>query len=180
MASNRADQDALTAQFERVAAEYGAAISRVARGYEADEDRQRDLVQEIFVAVWRALPSFEGRSSLRTWAFRVAHNVALAHVARSVRARRFRSISLSELEEGHIPHEDARPTLEDRDALEKLAALVRLLRPLDRQIILLHLEGLEHREIAEVSGLSQGHVGVKVHRIKGALGAALRKQEEGR
>jgi RNA polymerase sigma-70 factor (ECF subfamily) len=55
------------ARFSAVAADYGPAIERLARGYERDEDRQRDLVQEILVAIWRALPAFEGRSSLRTW-----------------------------------------------------------------------------------------------------------------
>src|ERR1019366_370354 len=73
--------------FRAVTAEYGPALQRLARGTEADEARQQDLVQEILVALWQALPSFEGRSSMRTWVYRVAHNVAASHVVKRQRDR---------------------------------------------------------------------------------------------
>jgi RNA polymerase sigma-70 factor, ECF subfamily len=167
------------ARFSAIAADYGAAIERLARGYERDEDRQRDLVQEILVGIWRALPAFEGRSSLRTWVYRIAHNVAVSHVLTRGRDRLSRTVSLDALSalDGE-PGRDALPELEGRDAVARLGSLVRALRPADAQVILLYLEGLEHAEIAEVTGLSDANVAVKVHRIKGVLKRAFEKGKQ--
>ncbi|MDQ2773719.1 MAG: hypothetical protein M3Y57_02150 [Acidobacteriota bacterium] len=63
----------------------GAAIQRLARGYEADPERRRDLVQEIHVELWRSLRLFDRRCSLQTWVYRVAHNVAASHIVRGRR-----------------------------------------------------------------------------------------------
>lgn len=175
--SDRPDRPSLDAKFEAIGAAHGAAIARAARGYEADAERQRDLVQEVFVAIWRALPSFEGRSSERTWVLRIAHNVAVTHVVKSSRDRLSRCVSIEDLEEGRLPRLDPGDEAEQRDAVRRLARLVRALRPADRQIILLHLEGLGATEIAEVAGISPENAAVKVHRIKAALRSAMAKEE---
>lgn len=167
----------LDAAFQAIAVEHGPSLSRMARGYEADTDRQRDLVQEILVAIWRALPAFEGRSSERTWALRIAHNVAVTHVVKGTRDRLSTCVSIEDLAEGRLPASDPAEQAEARDAVRRLAQLVRALRPGDRQIILLHLEGLGATEIAEVAGITPENAAVKVHRIKGALKTALAKEE---
>ena len=158
-----------------VTAEYGPALQRPARGTEADEARQQDLVQEILVALWQALPSFEGRSSMRTWVSRVAHNVAASHVVKRQRDRLARAVPL----EDETLVANAAREAEGRDAVSRLAALVRALRPADAQVILLYLEGLGHDEIAEVTGLSPGNVAVKIHRIKAALARAFEQTKGG-
>lgn len=160
--------------FRALTAEYGPALQRLARGTEADEARQQDLVQEILVALWQALPSFEGRSSMRTWVYRVAHNVAASHVVKRQRDRLARAVPI----EDETLVANAAREAEGRDAVSRLAALVRALRPADAQVILLYLEGLGHDEIAEVTGLSPGNVAVKVHRIKAALASAFEQTEQ--
>lgn len=160
--------------FRALTAEYGAALQRLARGTEADEARQQDLVQEILVALWQALPSFEGRSSLRTWVYRVAHNVAASHVVKRQRDRLARAVPI----EDEALVANAAREAEGRDAVSRLASLVRALRPADAQVILLYLEGLEHAEIGEVTGLSEANVAVKVHRIKVVLKRAFEKGME--
>ena len=160
-------------EFSALATEYGPALQRLVRGYEADPALQQDLLQEILVSIWRALPAFEARSSLRTFLYRVAHNVAVTHVIKRRRDRLSRSISLDD-EADHVAlARDALAQVEARDQLQKLAALIRTLRPQDAQIVLLYFEGLEHGEIAEVTGLTATNVGVKVHRIKSLLQGAL-------
>ena len=57
-----------------------------ARGYEADPERRRDLLQEIHLELWRSMALFDGRCALRTWVYRVAHNVAASHIVRERRA----------------------------------------------------------------------------------------------
>ncbi len=80
-----AGQDAL---YERISAEFAAPLARLARAHEADPSLQQDLLQEIHIALWRSLPAFGGRCSLRTWVYRVAHNAAATHVLRAPAAFR--------------------------------------------------------------------------------------------
>jgi RNA polymerase sigma-70 factor (ECF subfamily) len=83
--------------YAEAAAAYGAALERLARAYEQDPDRRLDLLQEVHLALWRSFASFEGRYSLRTWVYRVAHNVAASQVSR--RRRRMPTlVGLDELE----------------------------------------------------------------------------------
>jgi RNA polymerase sigma-70 factor, ECF subfamily len=142
-------------------------IRRLARGYEADPDRQRDLLQEIHMELWVSLKSFDGRCSLRTWVYRIAHNVGASHV---VRTRRLTS-RLADLEtlEGGVPVVDDRAQPDHRFSATMLLDLIRRLKPLDRQIILLYLEGEAAETIAEVTGLSAVNISTKVHRIKRVL-----------
>jgi RNA polymerase sigma-70 factor (ECF subfamily) len=178
LVNDRADDAAASveAAFRAVSTEYGPALQRLARGYEADEARQQDLVQDILVALWRGLPGFAGRAALRTWVYRVAHNVAVSHVIERRRDRLARAVPLDdEVEAAEQLVRNAARELEGRDAVQRLAALVRALRPAEAQVILMYLEGLTHAEIAEVTGLSPENVAVKVHRIKAALSRALQE-----
>ena len=145
----------------------GAALARLARAYEADAERRRDLLQLIHIAIWRSLASFDKRCSLRTWVYRVAHNVAATHVLKSRRARgRLVELEALEMEPRYF---DGVAAAIARDSLARLFDLIRRLKPLDRQIIILHLEGESAASIARVSGLSPENVATKIHRIKRVL-----------
>lgn len=158
-------QDAL---FERVAVEYAAPLARLARAHEADASLQQDLLQEIHLAIWRSLPAFVGRCSMRTWIYRVAHNVAASHLIRQKRRRLESLTTLDELVlEADVP--EASVTIDEQRTLAKLTGLIHRLKPLDRQLIVLHLEGLPADEIAEVAGLSVANVHTKLHRIRELL-----------
>jgi RNA polymerase sigma-70 factor (ECF subfamily) len=171
--SDLADDAALRARFEALAREHEPALRRFVRGYESDIDRQRDLTQDILIAIWRALPSFEGRSSPRTWAYRIAHNVAVTHVVKGARDRLTKAVPIEDVDA--LFAGDAAKDLEQHDAVARVAALVRALKPTDAQVILLYLEGLDHAEIADVTGHTATNVAVKVHRIKDALRRLLTK-----
>jgi RNA polymerase sigma-70 factor (ECF subfamily) len=166
-------QDALYAE---AAATYGAALERLARAYEPNADRRPDLVQEIHVALWRSFASFDRRCSLRTWVYRVAHNVATSQVIRR-RGRAPTIVGLDELEELESMSDavDQDQVLDDRRAIDRLMTLIHGLDPFDRQVILLYLEGLDAASIGEITGISAGNVATKVHRVKKIL--ARRFQE---
>ena len=155
-------------RYEEAAAAYGAALERLARAYEPDRDRRRDLLQEIHIALWRSLAGFDGRCSLRTWVYRVAHNTATSQVIRR-RANAPTLVSLDEL--ASMPTDDGIEIETDHQrAMERIQALVQALAPLDRQVILLYLEGVDAAAIGDVTGLSAGNVATKIHRIKKILG----------
>lgn len=152
--------------YEQATAAHSVAVARLARAYEADPDKRAELRQEIHIALWRSFAGFDGRCSLRTWVYRVAHNTAATHVIKSKRARANGLVSLEDLEAE--PAADSAKA--DRQvALERLMSLVRRLKPLDRQVISLYLEGETAADIAEITGLSANNVAVKIHRIKAVL-----------
>jgi RNA polymerase sigma-70 factor (ECF subfamily) len=107
------------------------------------------------------------RCSLRTWVYRVAHNVATGHV---VKQRRIRNslVSLEEIEA--MPGSDEGELAAGKNkAIERLSMLILRLKPLDRQIILSYLEGMDAVSTAEITGLSPANVAMKIHRIKNIL-----------
>ena len=91
------DQDQLYIQAH---AEHGECMRRLVRGYESDADRQRDLLQEMHIELWHSLKGFDQRCSLRTWVYRVAHNVGADHLVK----RRKVSERLVELEALSLTH----------------------------------------------------------------------------
>jgi RNA polymerase sigma-70 factor (ECF subfamily) len=160
--------------YRQVAEEFGAAMDRLARAYEPDPERRRDLLQDIHIALWRSFALFDGRCSLRTWAYRVAHNTATSRVIRR-RAGAPELVSLDELEAAAAPHDREQALDRDR-AMDRLMALIRRLRPLDRQIIVLYLEGIDAASIGEITGLSPGNIATKIHRVKKVLIARFHEQ----
>ena len=157
-------------RYREAAATYGAALERLARAYEADPDHRRDLLQEIHLALWRSFSSWNERCAMRTWVYRVAHNAAASH---AIRQRRMNSLVLVSLEElDHL----ADPSVQDvnhQQALSRLLTLVQQLKPVDRQVILSYLEGMDAAAIGEITGLAPGNVATKIHRIKNILARAF-------
>jgi len=153
--------------YSEVAAEYGGALERLARAYERDADKRRDLLQEIHVALWRSLARFDGRCSMRTWVYRVAHNIATSHVIRpKAHAPTFVA---SEALESIADTIDEENLLDRRRALDTLYQLIRQLNPIDRQVMLLYLEEVDAATIAEITGLSASNVATRIHRMKQVL-----------
>jgi RNA polymerase sigma-70 factor (ECF subfamily) len=131
-------QDGLYAQ---ATTEFGSALARLATATEHDPVSQRDLLQEIHVALWRSFAVFQGQCSLRTGVYRVAHNAAATHVRKSIRQRRDRLMALEEIERicPAVEVEDA----DESATRELLYQLVRQLKPVDRDVMMLYLEGVD-------------------------------------
>ena len=151
--------------FEEIVRDHHAMIQRIATSYEAHAALVEDLMQDIYLAVWRALPTFRGESSLRTFIARIATNRAITHVVRA--SKRPMSIEISE----HIPSSDDSP--EGRaialDRSAKLATAVRALPFVYRQTAMLALEGFTPAEIADILGISTNAVAIRMSRTKAWL-----------
>jgi RNA polymerase sigma-70 factor, ECF subfamily len=172
--SEKSNQDTL---YREVAATYSAALERLARAYEADAEKRRDLLQEIHFQVWRSLGYFNRQCSLRTWMYRVAHHTATSHVMKERRIYRA-LVRLEDLDAipGGEPHGAAvDAAVEKGSSLERLSLLIRKLKPLDRQIMVSYLEGMDAASIGEITGLSAGNVAMKIHRIKNVLARRFRQ-----
>lgn len=161
--------------YRQAASEYGAALARLARGYEVDADKRRDLLQEIHLSLWRSFEGFNGSCSLRTWVYRVAHNAATSYVIGQRRARPEALVGLDDLDA--FPVE---PEADKKVALAQLTDLIQRLKPVDRQVILAWLDGMDAAEISELTGFSSGNVATKVHRIKNILARGFQGVRNGR
>ena len=116
-------QDSL---YQQAADTYGPALDRLARAYELDAEVRRDLLQEIHLQLWRSFASFDQRCSLRTWVYRVAHNVATGHVIRQSRIRN-RLVGIEDIET--LPAGDHELAAGQSLALERLSQLIQRLKP---------------------------------------------------
>ena len=157
-------QDSL---YHQAADTYSSALNRLARAYELDPEARRDLLQEIHLQLWRSFAHFDQRCSLKTWVYRVAHNVATSHVIRQSRIRN-KLVTLEEIES--MPGKDQiELATSQSQALEHLSTLIQRLKPLDRQIIVSYLEGMAASSISEITGLSPTNIAMKIHRTKNIL-----------
>jgi RNA polymerase sigma-70 factor (ECF subfamily) len=157
--------------FKAWIAAHGGTVHKVARAYTLSAEDRRDLVQEIFLQVWRSLPRFQSRASPSTWIYRIALNTALGW-HRKERVRRGREQPI--LEEIPAPAEHGQ-----REVVERLYAAIRRLPPDGAALVLLYLDDLSYRQIAEVLGISEGNVGVKLNRVKKALGELMKEDPHG-
>ena len=152
--------------YEEAVQAFGAAIERLARSYELDEHKRQDLLQNIHLNLWRSLERFHGQCSLRTWVYRVAHNVAATHVMDERRRRSRPLVGLDDLDARDVGIE---PDADRWVLVSRLMALLQRLRPLDRELVVLYLEGLSAAEIGEVVGVSAGNVATRINRVKKLL-----------
>ncbi len=154
----------------RLLQEHDRALQRLAASYERDPARQQDLVQDIWLAVWQALPRFRGDCSERTFVFRIAHNRAVSHIDHW---RRRRADSLEDEASIEAAQPDPERALSARQRRDQLRAAVQSLPLALRQVVVLSLEGLSHAEIADVTGITINNVAVRLTRARAALSRLL-------
>ena len=159
--------------FERIVAEHGPLIARIAMSYESDPTLREDLTQQIFLAVWQALPSWRAESSLKTFIARIAQNRSISYVARQVRQAPTAEIPETIEADDPNPEEQAMESNQRRMLLE---ATRRLPLP-QREVIVLVLEGFDYAEIGEMLNIAPNALALRLSRAKAALKSML---EQGR
>jgi RNA polymerase sigma factor (sigma-70 family) len=133
-------------------------IHKVCRIYRDSPEDREDLFQEVIFQLWRSYPSFSGGSKVSTWLYRIALNTAMAS---------FRKNKPNVTLTGYLPDVQFENIIsEDNEKQEKLFAGIRQLNEPDRALIALYLDELSYRQIAEILGISESNVGVKLTRIK--------------
>jgi RNA polymerase sigma-70 factor (ECF subfamily) len=147
-----------------------AILERICAVYTQDRDSHNDLRQEMLLQLWRSYSSFRGQSSFSTWMYRVALNTALMHRRRQ--KRQWPTVSLDDVD---VPSADGHSAGDPED-VQLLYRCIQELPKLDRAIILMQLEQRSYQEIADVTGLSEGNVSVRLVRIKQKLRMMLEER----
>lgn len=140
-----------------------AIIYKICRAYAQDNEELQDYFQEVSLQLWKAKDSFNNKSKLSTWVYRVTLNVCLTLVRTKKSRPQKAELSDQHLENRHEPED---PELEQ---LELLYGAIRKLKEVDRALILLYLEKKSYEEMSEITGMNINHIGVKINRIKNQL-----------
>ncbi|WP_224250080.1 RNA polymerase sigma factor [Hyalangium gracile] len=160
--------------FRTWAHEHLGILLKVARAFALSPTDREDLLQDLLSTLWEALPSFRAGSKASTFIYRVAHNRAL-NWQRS-RTRYWRRIQpLEALPDAELP---GPPEDDSRERLTLLYEAIHALAPLDRTLVLLSLDGLPYSEIAEVTGLTENHIGVRLTRARQRLKDTLSQRRQ--
>jgi RNA polymerase sigma-70 factor, ECF subfamily len=149
---------------------YKGVLFKVVRAYAFTRHDQEDLFQEIATQMWISVPGFEGNSAPSTWIYRVALNTAISWSRKEIR-RRDKTNAFDGAEAALQP---AGSEIDPR--LEWLYEQIAQLSELDRSLTLLLLDGFSYKEMADVLGISETNVGVRIHRIKAHLTSESTKE----
>lgn len=150
-------------QFKEIFEQHYPKVLRLCRGYfNGNTDIADDAAQEIFMKVWEHLDSFRGDSEVSTWIYRIAVNTCLV-LLRKDKAKK-------EILTEKIPvMADENDSAEKEEKLAKMYSCIQKLEEVNRMIILMVLENTGYDEIAQVVGISEENVRVRIHRIKKSL-----------
>lgn len=155
-------------------AEHRGIMFKLARAYAAEAADQDDLFQEMLLQLWRSLPAFREQAKPSTWIYRVCLNTAMTW--RRDERRRHAAIPATALPP-ETPSADPRPgwSHEEDELLAQLYVAVRALPEVERSLVVLALEGLSYREIGDIAGLTENHVGVALNRARRKLADRLKE-----
>jgi RNA polymerase sigma-70 factor (ECF subfamily) len=157
--------ETLEARFGRLLKANQAPLSRLAASYAANRNDRDDLLQEIAIALWRALPAFRGECSERTFLYRIAHNRCVTHIS-----KRRDTVSLDDAQiDPEDPNASAEAIVADEQKRRRFLRAIRELPEIHREVLVLFLEGLDYGEIAGVVGISENNVGVRLNRARQKL-----------
>ncbi len=143
--------------------EHERALQKVCWAYAAAPQDRDDLFQEIVGELWGSFPRYDPARAFSTWMVRVALNVSIDSRRRAWRRSRERTGDLS------LDSQAAVPSHPREESLEELRRVLDSLHEGERALLLLHLEGYSHREIAEVLGISESNVGTRLSRLRERL-----------
>ena len=158
--------------------DHAASVLKVARAYTSSSDECQDLAQEILLQSWKSLPKFQGKAAAATWFYRVALQTAM-NWRRKDQPRRSRQRPLFELQTVATAEGDGAEPAQHSETVERLYRAANQLPKTDTALVLLYLDELSYREMADVLGISESHVGVKLNRAKKALGELMNGKEHG-
>lgn len=153
--------------FETIYKTYWKKVFRLCLGYVNNYDMAQDMAQETFISVWKQLSNFRNEASVGTWVYRIATNTCLRQIEKNKRTKTV-ELPIQFKEELFVSIEPQ---------IQLLYRFISELSELDRIIISLELEEIKQSEIAQIVGLSESNVRVRIHRIKERLTKKFKEYE---
>jgi RNA polymerase sigma-70 factor (ECF subfamily) len=149
--------------FKQWLGEHQGLIFKVVRAYAGTLEDQDDLFQEVLLQLWFSIPNFQGKAKVSTWIYRVALNTALVWDRSEKRRRKFSTLMTV------LSPQQSNCSVQSEEVIGRLYGAIRKLSKVDASVVLMHLDGLAYSEMAEILGISESNVGVKLNRAKKQL-----------
>ena len=156
------------AEFKKVIAENQNRLLSICRYYTHSDEDRNDLYQEILIKIWQCLGSFKGDSSIHTWAYKVALNTSISYANKEIRRMNF-TMRWDEQKVKLFAESDGFESNIKEKQLTILSNQLDQLNVIDKAIMLLVLEDIPTKEIAEIIGITEPNVRVKIHRVKNEI-----------
>jgi RNA polymerase sigma factor (sigma-70 family) len=144
-------------------------IYKVCNLYCDEGENRKDLVQEIILQLWKSFPSFRKEANVNTWVYRVALNTAISNFRRE--SKRPANASITE-ETFQLP--DIQYSTEEKEKFDLLRQAIEQLTAVEKAVIMLYLDEKSYDEIAEIMGITNSNVGVRLNRIKNKLSKIIK------
>ena len=144
-------------------------IFRICCCYVRDEDQRKDVFQDVLIHIWESLHSFEGRAHISTWIYRITVNTCLGYKRTEYRRRKVFDESANVDPETTPDIAGGAEGMDMDQEITRLYDCINQLQPIEKTLVSLYLEDLSTAEMADIVGISEGNVRVKLHRIKKAL-----------
>ncbi|GAB7089666.1 MULTISPECIES: RNA polymerase sigma factor [Marinifilum] len=155
--------------FNQILSDNSDRIQRICRYYNSNAEDQKDMYQEVLINIWKSLDQFKGKSAISTWVYRVAVNTSLSFTGKSYREMQLIINTDTQNLSSILDNEDLEIKRKEEKQFNQLQNELNMLSVIDKALISLMLEGLSMREIADVIGINEPNVKVKIHRIKTQL-----------
>jgi RNA polymerase sigma-70 factor (ECF subfamily) len=164
-------------KFKQLFKENKDRVFRICCSYVRSDHNRQDLFQEVFMNVWRNFDSFRNESHINTWIYRISINTAINYC----RLQSKNDKRCQEIKQEIVSEEDKNLALKfiQEKELQTMFEAINTLPVLEKSIISLVLEGVNHSEIAQICGISEGNVRVKFHRIKKKLKEMMEEKKNG-
>ena len=140
-------------------------LYKIANSYCKDSEDRNDLIQEIIIQLWKSFENYNDQYKYSTWIYRIALNVAISFYRKENRRKEI----ANPITDSILNFAETSSTNDAENNINLLQQFISQLKELDKAIMLLYLEEKNHKEIAEIIGISETNVATKVGRIKTSL-----------
>jgi RNA polymerase sigma-70 factor (ECF subfamily) len=156
-------------RFKEILEENGGRINRICQFYCRNDEDKKDMYQEVLVNIWKSLDKFRGDSTISTWIYRIAVNTSISFSGMASRNKKLYIHKVPQSLNFLLDENDLDQKFQIEEQLDQLETCINQLSVIEKILISLVLEGLSMREIADVVGLTEPNVKVKIHRVKEQL-----------
>ncbi len=154
----------LEKEFIKIISDHQGIILKICRMYCNERNDSEDLFQEIVLQLWRSYPKYNGTAKVSTWMYRIGLNTAITRLRKN--SRRRDNYPLSD-KDSEFPQSDS--TRIDIEYDKELQAAIHTLNKFDKALVMLYLDEKSYKEMAEIMGITESNIGVKISRIKQKL-----------
>jgi RNA polymerase sigma-70 factor (ECF subfamily) len=159
--------------FNQLLSENSERIHRICSYYNSNTEDQKDMYQEVLINIWKSLDNFKGNSAISTWVYRVAVNTSLSFTGKAFKEMKLMVNTDTQNLSSILDDENLRDKQKEEGQFIQLQNELNMLSVIDKTLISLLLEGLSMKEIADIIGINEPNVKVKIHRIKTQLKTKL-------